>query len=297
MSWTTASIPPQNGKLAVVTGASGGLGLQTASALAAKGAEVIVAARDPQKAASALAKIGANARFEPLDLADLASVRDCARRLIDQGRPIDLLINNAGLASPPKRLTTHDGFELQFGTNFLGHFLLDALLLPLVRQARSPRVVTVSSIMHKYGRIDFDDLMSERRYSPVSSYSQSKLANLVFARELQRRSDAGEWGVMSVAAHPGIARTELTKARPGQPVLAMNRVGDLFAPLFTGTALNGALPTLFAATSPEAAPGGPTGILEIKGPPGPARSTSESQDPAVASRLWTEAERLTGVRF
>ncbi len=297
MSWTTKDMPAQTGKLAVITGASGGLGFETALALVAKGAAVIVAARNAEKGSAAVAKLGDRARFEPLDLADLASVASFAHRLTQKGQAIDILVNNAGLAAPPKRAVTRDGFEIQFGTNFLAHFALTARLLPLLRDAASPRVVSVSSIFHK-GDINFDDVMSERRYSPVKSYSQSKLANLIFARELQRRSDARGWGLLSVAAHPGVAATELTKSRPGQPVLWFNRIGDLINPLIGQSAAQGALPILYAAAAAEAEPGGyygPTGAGERKGPVGAAKSSAVSRDPVIAAQLWQVAERLTGL--
>lgn len=299
MSWTTKDIPTQSGKLAVITGASGGLGFETASALVAKGATVIVAARNAEKGAAAVARLGNRARFEALDLADLASVTAFAERLARQGQAVDLLVNNAGLAAPPKRATTRDGFESQFGTNFLAHFALTARLLPLLREALSPRVVSVSSIFHK-GTINFADVMSERSYSPVKSYSQSKLANLIFARELQRRSDAKGWGLSSMAAHPGVAATELTKSRPGQPVLWLNRLGDLINPIIGQSAAQGALAILYAATATEAEPGGyygPTGAGERKGPIGIARSTSVSRDPMIAAQLWEAAETLTDLSF
>lgn len=299
--WTTRDIPDQSGKTAVVTGANTGIGYQTALALADAGVDVVVAARNADKGRDAVARIrttfpAAKVRFEALDLASLASCADFAARMRSAGRPLDLLINNAGIASPPRRATTEDGFELQFGVNFLGHFALTAQIMPLLREAKAPRVVTLSSIMHKMGRINFDDLMSERAYSPVASYNQSKLATLLFARELQRRADANDWKLLSLASHPGVSRTELTKARPGQPVLWFNRIGDLLAPLFTGTAANGALPSLYAATSPDVEKGGyygPTGWNEIKGPPGAARSTAASQDLSIAKRLWECAEHYT----
>ncbi|WP_375404693.1 SDR family NAD(P)-dependent oxidoreductase, partial [uncultured Sphingomonas sp.] len=225
------------------------------------------------------------------------SVAAFSERLNRRGRPVDILINNAGLAAPPKRAVTRDGFELQFGTNFLGHFALTAHLLPLLRRAEKPRVVNVSSIFHK-GTINFDDLMSERRYSPVKSYSQSKLANLIFARELQRRSDAMGWNLTSVAAHPGVASTDLTKSRPGQPVLWFNRIGELINPLIGQTAAEGALSILYAATAVEAEPGGyygPTGRGERKGPVGPAQSSMVSRNPTIAGQLWRVAEELTGL--
>jgi NAD(P)-dependent dehydrogenase (short-subunit alcohol dehydrogenase family) len=220
--------------------------------------------------------------------------------MADQTDRIDLLINNAGVAAPKHRLTTSDGFELQFGTNFLGHFALTNQLRPLLTRAGSARVVSLSSIVHKWGGMNFDDLMSEQRYSPVRSYRQSKLATLIFARELQRRSDKYKWNLVSVAAHPGVARTELTKSRPGQLVPWFNRVGDLLAPLFTGTAASGALPTLYAATDPAVVPGGyygPTGWGEIKGPVGPAKGSASSLDPEIAAELWLSAEHYTNEAF
>ncbi len=300
MTWSLKDMPSLTGKLAVVTGASGGLGLVMAQALADHGANVIGAARNRAKGTTATSKIGRNAQFIALDLADLTSVKAVAAGLVAQGRPIDLLINNAGLAAPRTRLSTRDGFETQFGTNFLGHFALTALLMPMLRAASDARVVTVASIVEKSAKLNFDDLQSERAYSPTKSYGQSKLANLLFARELDRRSRAGNWGVMSVAAHPGMAITELTKPRPGQPVIRINVLVDFLLPFIGHDAASGALPILYAATAAAAAPGdyyGPTGFLELKGPPGPAKSGKLSRDVEVASRLWAEAEQLTGVPF
>jgi NAD(P)-dependent dehydrogenase (short-subunit alcohol dehydrogenase family) len=239
-SWTTKNIPPQNGRCAVVTGA-GGLGFEDALALARAGAEVIIASRDPGKGAEAVAQIrqavpAANVRFERLDLASLASVADFATRVRAQRTSLDLLINNAGVMTPPMRQATADGFELQLGTNYLGHFALTAHLLPLLRKGQDARVVTLSSVAARGGKIDFDNLNAERGYQPMPVYGQSKLACLMFALELQRRSDAAGWGVTSIAAHPGIARTELlfNAPRPAQtlcvPLLilcgrAMRQVG------------------------------------------------------------------------
>jgi NAD(P)-dependent dehydrogenase (short-subunit alcohol dehydrogenase family) len=303
--WTRENIPDQTGRVAIVTGGNTGLGYATALALVGAGAEVVIAARNSAKAAEAIKRIrtiypNGHVSFAHLDLASMASVREFAALMCSRFPAIDLLINNAGIASPRERLTSVDGFELQMATNYLGHFLLTAGLLDRLRQAAAPRVVNLSSIMHKYGRIDFDDLMSERRYSPVQSYSQSKLATLIFTQTLQRHSDAEGWGLLSVASHPGIARTELTKSRPGQQALRLNALMDLLSPLFAGTASGGALPTLFAATAPDVEPAGyygPSGWGEIKGPPGTAMRTPASRDPEVGARLWAVAEHLTGTKM
>ena len=290
--------PSQAGKLVVVTGASGGLGLEVSRALADAGAQVIVAARDRAKGEAAAARIAHGAVFRALDLADLASVRGFADALVAARRPLDLLVNNAGLAATAVRTLTRDGFELQFGVNYLGHFALTGLLLPLLRLAPAPRVVTVSSIVEKSATMDFDDVMGERFYSAVKAYRQSKLATLAFAAELQRRSDGGGWGVMSVAAHPGIATTELTKARPGQPVPWTNRIFEAVLPIFGHSAAGGAAPIVLAATAADVRPGGyygPTGWKELKGPPGPVEPSIASQASGTGARLWALAERLTGV--
>ena len=299
MTWTLKDAPSLDGRLAVVTGASGGLGLETARGLAERGAVVVVAARDSDKGQAAAATLGRGARFEVLDLADLASIAAFAARLQEQDRPVDLLINNAGLAAAPKRMLTRDGFELQVGVNFLGHFALTGRILPLLVRARSSRVVTISSQAHKTVK-GIDDLMSERRYSPVKAYGLSKLADLLFARELQRRSDRHGWGLLSVAAHPGLAMTELTKARPERPAYFLNGLVDFLSPFIGQNAAAGALPTLYAATSAEVEGGGyygPTGFVEMKGPPGVAKSSEASRDPALAARLWDDAERRTAVVF
>jgi len=287
--------------LAVVTGATGGLGYETAQALAGAGAEVVVIGRSAEKGRDALRRIEAavpagRVRLELADLASLESISACAARLLASGRPIDRLINNAGLMAPPMRATTADGFELQLGTNFLGHFALTARLLPLLCRALSPRVVTVSSVAHRIGRIDFDDLQSTRRYRPFGAYAQSKLADLLFAFELQRRSDAHGWGLLSDGAHPGVARTDLFANGMGSgPPTSL--AGIVSRP-FSQSAADGALPILYAATSPDARPGayyGPRGFLELKGAVGVAHVARQARDVGVAARLWDVAERLTGV--
>jgi NAD(P)-dependent dehydrogenase (short-subunit alcohol dehydrogenase family) len=300
--WTTSDLPPQHGRIALVTG-TGGLGLEDALALARAGCDTIIAGRDPAKGAAALARIrreapGAAVRFERCDLADLASVAACAARVDAQVGRLDLLVNNAAVMVPPRRLLTRDGFELQFGTNHLGHVALTAALLPLLRRGRAPRVVSVSSIAAPRGRIDFDDLQAERAYEPMARYAQSKLANLLFAIELQRRSDAGGWGVTSLASHPGIARTDLIHNGAG-PRSLQGRIRSWMPFLFQPVE-RGALPTLYAATAPGARPGGyygPDGVAGLRGYPTDASFPPRALDPAVAARLWTVSEELTGVRF
>ena len=301
--WTTADIPSQSGRSAVVTG-TGGLGYETALALARAGAEVILAGRDPGKGAVSVGRIRAqvpqaNIRFAPLDLASLASVAAFAERMAAEHGTLDLLVNNAGVMMPPRRRTTADGLELQFGTNYLGHFALTAHLLPLLKAARAPRVVQVSSIAHRRAAIHFADLQWERAYRPWPSYGQSKLALLIFALELQRRSDAGGWGLMSLAAHPGIARTDLFANGPAPTGIAKLMFG-LVQPLISGSAADGAQPLLFAATAPDVVGGGyygPSGLREMKGPVGPARIMPQAKDRAVAARLWRVSEQLAGIGF
>src|SRR5258708_24820607 len=218
--WSTVDIPPLNGKTAVITGATGGLGYETALALAGAGAQVVLTGRNDTKGRDALQTIRArvaNARivYENLDLASLASVADFGKRFASAHASLDLLINNAGVMALPQRQVTADGFEMQFGTNYLGHYALTAHLLPWLRRGHQPRVVSLSSLVHRWGAIDFDDLQGSRSYAPHQAYGQSKLAMLMFALELQRRSDAAGWGLMSNAAHPGYARTDLIANGPG----------------------------------------------------------------------------------
>jgi NAD(P)-dependent dehydrogenase (short-subunit alcohol dehydrogenase family) len=302
-NWTVADIPPQGGKLAVVTGATGGLGYQTAIGLARAGAQVVVAGRNDAKGLEAISKIrnqfpDAKIGFEALDLANLASVADFARRFATAHASLDLLVNNAGVMALPTRQTTADGFEMQFGTNYLGHYALTARLLPLLRSAHRPRVVNLSSIAHRTGFIQFSDLQGERLYSPWKAYNQSKLAMLMFALELQRRSDAAGWNLMSNASHPGWARTDLFANGPGAGLLSF--ASQFAAPLFSQSAESGALPTLFAATSPQAEGGGyygPSGLNELKGAPAPAWIMPQARDKAGAAKLWDVSQQLTGVSF
>ena len=302
--WTLADMPPQTGRRAVITG-TGGLGYETALSLAGAGAIVVLAGRSETKGRGSVVRIlnkhpQASIVFETLDLGNLASIAAFAGQMEARREPIDLLVNNAGVMAPPKRETTTNGFELQFGTNHLGHFALTGRLLPMLRAGKSPRVTTISSGAHHTGKIDFDDLQWTRRYSPWLAYSRSKLANLLFAFELQRRSDQAGWGLMSNAAHPGYARTDLIANGPGLDSLS-SRVGSLLiAPWASQSPADGALPQLFAATSPDAKGGGyygPGRLMELVGPPAPARISRAAQDTAVAKHLWDVSEVLTGVKF
>jgi NAD(P)-dependent dehydrogenase (short-subunit alcohol dehydrogenase family) len=295
--WTSGDVPGQQGRLAVVTGANTGLGFETARVLAARGASVVLAVRDTGKGKAAAARIagaapGADVTVQPLDLASLESIRAAAGELRARHPRIDLLINNAGVMFPPRQATS-DGFELQLGTNHLGHFALTGLLLEQMLPVPGSRVVTVSSLAHRAGaRINFDDLQSQRSYRRVAAYGQSKLANLMFTYELARRL-SGAGSTIAVAAHPGLAATELTRHSP--PVAAF-----VYARLISQRAAMGALPVLRAATDPGVLGGqyyGPRGIFGTRGYPTLARSSRQSRDTAIQRRLWTVSEELTGVTF
>jgi NAD(P)-dependent dehydrogenase (short-subunit alcohol dehydrogenase family) len=297
--WTTANIPDQTGRTAVITGANTGLGYETAAALAAKGAHVVLAVRNLDKGKDAADRIvaaapGASVAVQELDLSSLESVRAAAEELRAGNDAIDLLINNAGVMFTPKE-TTKDGFELQFGTNHLGHFAFTGLLLDRVLAVPGSRVVTVSSVGHRFARngIRFDDLQWEQDYSRVGTYGQAKLANLMFTYELQRRLQGTK--TIAAAAHPGGSRTELTRNLP--PLLRVaNRVLE---PLFQGADM-GALPTLRAATDPGVIGGqyfGPDGFGEQRGYPRVVASSRASHDIDAQKRLWTVSEELTGVTF
>ena len=305
-NWTTADIPSQAAKLAVVTGATGGLGFETALELSRASAEVILAGRNSSKGAEAIRRILAavplaRVRFELVDLTSLDSVAAFVDRLLAEDRAIDILVNNAAIMANPKRQTTKDGFELQLGTNYLSHFALTGRLLPLILASANPRVVQVSSGAHRMGKnkIDFEDLQSEHNHSPWNTYCQSKLAMLMFALELQRRSDANGWGLMSNAAHPGYARTDLIANGPGASGLLW-QLSKSLQPFVSQSAAEGALPTLFAATSPEAKPAGyygPNWFYELKGSPVAAKIMPQAKDAAAAARLWDVSAALTGVSF
>jgi NAD(P)-dependent dehydrogenase (short-subunit alcohol dehydrogenase family) len=296
MAWSTADIPDQSGRRAVVTGANSGLGLIAARELARRGASVVLACRNMQKGEAALAEVraaGGDAELARLDLGDLASVREFAAA---QERPIDLLLNNAGVMAPP-RSETADGFELQIGTNHFGHFALTGLLLDRLEAAGAARVVSVTSNGHRMGRIDFDDLQSRRRYRRWSAYGQSKLANLLFMLELDRRARAAGLPLVSVAAHPGYSATNLQFAAPPLVDRAVMRVLNV---VVAQSADKGALSPLYAATMPDLPPAsyvGPDGPGEWRGSPHLTGMSKRAQDPETARRLWEVSESLTGVSY
>ena len=300
-TWTAAEIPDQTGRVAIVTGANSGLGLATARELARAGARVVLACRNTAKGDVARGEIeaavpGAAVEVGSLDLAGLGFIRAFAEGFRSEHDGLDLLINNAGLMAPPHGETA-DGFELQLGTNHLGHFALTGLVIGAMEGRPDARVVTLSSGMHHAGRIDFDDLQSRRRYRRWRAYSQSKLANLLFAFELERRLRAAGSTIRSLAAHPGWAATNLQSAAPP----AIDRVFMAVANrVFAQSADMGALPTLYAATYPGLEGGtfvGPDGVGEQRGNPKSVRSSSASRDEAVARRLWRVSEELTGVHY
>ena len=293
--WTTAHIPDQTGRTAVITGANTGLGFETAKALAAKGATVVIAVRDTDKGTKAASQMTGDVQVQELDLTSLDSIGAAADALKSRFDTIDLLINNAGVMTTPKS-NTKDGFELQFGTNHLGHFALTGQLLEKLLDVPGARVVTVSSNGHKMGgSIHFDDLQWDRSYSRMGAYSQSKLANLLFTYELQRRL-APRGKTVAVAAHPGTSDTELARNLP-KPVL---RAAQVVFPLITQSAAAGALPTLRAATDPGALGGqyyGPNGIAQQRGNPVVVASSAQSYDIDLQRRLWAVSEELTKVTF
>ena len=301
--WGTTDIPSQKDRIFLVTGGTSGMGFEDAKALAAAGAQVIITARNLQRGQEAVKRIeeevpDAKVQFEPVDLADLSSVRALSQRLTGSLPRIDGLINNAAIMAPAERGTSVDGLEMQFATNYAGHFVLTAELLPLLRKSDAPRVVTLSSVAVHRGGINFDDLQSMQIYDPYAAYAQSKMACLMFAFELQRRSDANGWGIQSVAAHPGIAVTELVARGPGLDSDSGRRWLAMREHL--QTAAQGAIPTLYAATAPEALAGayyGPTGEQEVRGPLGLATIPDQALDNAAAAHLWNLTEKITNTSF
>ncbi|HEY0264992.1 MAG TPA: oxidoreductase [Granulicella sp.] len=303
--WTIADIPSQTGKLAVVTGANSGIGWNTALELARAGAEVVIAARSPEKGSDAVERIKnqlpkASVRYDVLDLADLRSVRAFAER-INEAPKLDLLVNNAGVMAVPTRKLTADGFEMQFGTNYLGPFALTLLLVPALQRAKEPRVTTVSSGAANMGarRIILDDLQWEKRpYGPFNVYCQSKLADLYLMLELGRRTQGAGWNLISNAAHPGYARTNLQTS--GRGIEKRNRFELLFERLTSQDSAAGAAPTLLAATSKETASGtyyAPSGLFQMVGDPVEVKVPKIAQDIEVSKRLWALSEELIGVRW
>lgn len=303
--WTAVDVPDQSGKKYVITGANSGIGLETARVIADRGARVVMACRSTDKAAAACDDIratvpDADLQIVALDLSSLDSIRAAADEINDADQPIDVLINNAGIMAVPKGVTV-DGFELQLGTNHLGHFALTGLLLGTILRSEQPRVVTVSSNAHKSGKVDFEDLQSDESYSRMGAYAQSKLANLLFTMELARRfRRAGLDDALSVAAHPGLALTNLSAGVTGgwweRAVKMLDRIG----PYLTQPAADGALPTLRAATDPHAEGGdyyGPANLREARGPAVKVKPKRIAFDVHDARGLWEESVRLTGVGY
>lgn len=290
VAWTAQDIPDQTGRTFVVTGANSGLGAETTRALAAAGARVVLACRDVAKGEKVAAELGDGVQVRRLDLADLDSVREFVDGLAASHEVVDVLINNAGVMAVPLRRTA-DGFEMQIGTNHLGHFALTALLLGRI----TDRVVTVSSAMHRIGRIDLDDLNWEhRRYDRWLAYGQSKLANLLFAYELQRRLTERESPVRSLVVHPGYSSTNLQF----RSETLYGKLMELSTPIIGQSPAMGALPSLYAATVPDVEPGGfygPDSFFEMRGHPKRVQSSARSRDEDVASRLWALSEKLCGV--
>lgn len=301
-------VPDQRDRFALVTGANGGLGYETARRLAGAGASVMLAVRDRAKGEEARRSImaehsAAHVLVEELDVADLAAIARFAEARRSDERPIDLLIHSAGIMAVPTRQTTRDGFEVQLATNYLGPFALTGRLFPLLRAANGARMVTISSLAGSAGSVDLDDLQSERSYNRWRAYSLSKLADLMFAREFDRRSREAGWGIRAASAHPGVARTRMTTTNPNiQSSSWQDRIVRLQVriPGLSRSVLQAAEPILFAATSPAAIGGGyygPVGWMELRGRPGPAKVSKQARDQATAAHLWAVSEELTGVRF
>lgn len=301
MSFSATNMPDQSGKTVLVTGANSGLGLETAKAFAAKGAHVIMTARHEAKGVAAQDMIevelpGAQLELRLLDLADLEEVRMLAKSLHDDNKRLDVLVNNAGVMMPP-RGETKQGFEKQFGTNHLGHFALTLQLMDLMNTADDARVVTVSSGLHRNGKIDFDDLQSEKTYSPTGAYAQSKIANIYFGLELMRKCDAAGIKLKSMMAHPGYAATNLQTSGPSGMIRMFMPLANA---LFAQSAADGALPEIYAASMPDVKSGeyfGPSGFQNMRGAPGRDDPIELAKDKDIAARLWQVSEELTGVKW
>ncbi|HEY0786451.1 MAG TPA: oxidoreductase [Acidobacteriaceae bacterium] len=305
-SWTAAKIPSQTGKLALVTGANSGVGFHAARHLALAGATVLLTGRDPARVEAARQRIlaeraTAEVHALPLDLASFASIRHAVEQFYAGGSTaqLDLLINNAGVMALPERRLTEDGFEMQIGTNHLGHFLLTGLLLPALLAAPAARIVTVSSIAHKRAQLSLDDLNAIRAYQPRGAYAQSKLANLLFGLELDRRLRASGARARSIVVHPGVSNTNIVKAGMGVDALQARIAGVVFS-FVAQSDDQGSLPTLYGATAPTAEGGhyyGPDGFLEVRGYPREVQPTAQAKDPVLAEKLWKLSEGLTGMHY
>ncbi|MGH8505351.1 MAG: SDR family oxidoreductase [Stenotrophobium sp.] len=310
VAWCEQHLPDLKGKRALVTGAAGGLGYETAAGLASRGAQVILADRNVEGGGAALRRLrqeipDARIDFRAIDLADLASVRKLADVLVADAQPLDILVNNAGILPPLQRRTTADGFELKFGINVLGHFALDGLLLPALLRSAAPRVVWVSSLVHRHAKIDFDDLQAERSYEPQRAYNQAKLACLMLALELDARARKAGVALAGIAAHPGVAKTPLGDSRKGQ---ARKKFADHLTDFAFWIAMNvfsqpqdrGALPILYAAAAADAQGGGfygPDGFGEMRGDPVAVKTSRPALDATQRQRLWQACEQLTGVSY
>lgn len=303
--WTARDVPSQNGRTALVTGANSGIGFQTALELARAGAHVVLGCRSSAKGQQALDTLlreapAAKAEVAILDMASLASVRSLAQQWNHEARSLDLLINNAGVMALPSRDQTPDGFERQFATNHLGHFALTGLLVPALLRSSAPRVVTVASLAHRNGKMEWDNLQSERRYQPWNAYNNSKLANILFARELQRRVDEDGGRLLSTAVHPGVSRTSIIANGPGVGNGLKMKLIALLSPVLMQPDSMGALPTLYGAASPELQRNqyiGPDGFMEMKGFPTVVQPRPQALDEAAGKRLWEISETLTGVIY
>jgi NAD(P)-dependent dehydrogenase (short-subunit alcohol dehydrogenase family) len=305
--WNIDNIPNQNGKTVLITGGSSGIGLACTKALASKGAEIIILGRNKEKGATAINSIknivpNAKVEFQPLNLGDLSKINVFVNNITGRLEKLDILINNAGIMMPAKRELTADGFESQFGVNYLSHFALTGLLLPLLKRTSGVRVVTLTSFPAGNIQINFDNLQAEKKYNPSLAYMQSKLAALIFALHLQRISEKNKWGITSVCSHPGLSATNLVNKESGSNTTMMAFLRFIFAlfPSIRQSSENGALPTLYAATDPAAEGGmlyGPDGFMELKGHPKLTKINAKAYDLPIVEQLWSISEKLTKVSY
>ncbi len=302
--WVTKNVPSLTNKTVIVTGGTSGIGFQTAQILAERGAEVIITGRDTDRGQKALERIIAQApqaqlSFELIDMSDLKRVKEFCHRIQNRFQKLDILINCAGLTRLQSRQLSVDGFEMQFAANYLGHFALTAQLLPLLKQSATARIINVASIAHKEGKINFEDLQAEKKYSPLIAYRQSKLAMLIFSKELQRRLSAHGWRQISVPAHPGLAHTNIFNiAFENRPILSY--FANLGVRIFGQSATMGALPILYAATAKDVEGGiyyGPKGFMDLKGFPTRAKVAPHAKNRTTAQRLWTLSETMAELHY